>query len=200
MFRLLQNRKELRKYAAVFNSESATHELVAEAGEKLLIFLYGGTKQDKDLNLFRFKCFRKGTVRCKKQVKLERLPPTAAASKQHFLRVYHQVQFWQSNPLRPEQWGWKLESDGLVPVTTTIPPAPDKLLHLISCTSTKNCIRTCSCVKGGLKCSIVCVSCQGVSCLNSATYSEVEEEIMDESEILAIDTDESDTEDPQDLI
>ena len=54
-------------------------------------------------------------------------------------------------------------------------------------------------MKGGLKCSIVCVSCQRVSCLNSTTYSEVEE-IMDESEILAIDTDESDTEDPQDLI
>ena len=199
LFRLLQSREELRKYAAVFNSRSSTHETVADAGEKLLIALYGGPEEEKDLNSFRLKCFRKATVRCKKQVKLEKLPPTAAASKQHFLRVYHQVQLWQSNPLPPEQWGWTLETGGLVPITTTLPPAPDQLLNLISCTCTKNCVRTCSCVKGGLKCSIVCVSCQGVSCSNSNTHSH-EEEIMDESEIQDMQTDDSDTEDPEELI
>ena len=193
LLRLLQKREGLRKHADVFNSMTSTQKSVTDAGEKLLIALYGGPEEELELNSFRLKCFRKATVRCKKQVRLERLPPTAAASKQHFLRVYHQVQLWQSNPLPPEQWGWKKETDGLVPVTTDLPPAPDKLLHLISCTCTKNCVGTCSCVKGGLKCSIVCVSCRGVSCSNSTIQSE--EELMDELETPSRDTDDSDNED-----
>ena len=128
----------------------------------------------------------------------EDLDATAAASKQHFLCVYHQVQLWQSNPLPSEQWGWKRETDNLVPVTTDLPLAPEKLLHLISCTCRKNCLRTCSCVKGGLKFSIVCVSCREVSCSNSTIQSE--EEIMDELGIPSCDTDNSDTEESEESI
>ena len=112
--------KGLRKHADVFNSMTSTHKSVTDSGEKLLIALYGGPEEELELNSFRLKCFRKATVRCKKQVRLERLPPTAAASKRHFLCVYHQVQLWQSNPLPPEQWGWKRETDGWVSVTTDL--------------------------------------------------------------------------------
>lgn len=41
LIRLLQNREELRNHAAVFDEKSATQEIVSEAGEKLLISLYG---------------------------------------------------------------------------------------------------------------------------------------------------------------
>ena len=140
---------------------------MADAGEKLLIALYGGSEEELELYSFRLKCFKRGTVRCKRKVRLERLPPTAVALKQHFLRVYHQVQLWQSNPLPPEQWGWKRDNEGLVPATTELSPAPENLLHLISCTCTKNCGRNCGCVKGSLKYSMLCVSCRGVSCSNS---------------------------------
>lgn len=198
LLRLLQKKERLRKHVDVFNSKTSTQKSVADAGEKLLIDLYGGPDEELELNSFRLKCFRRATVRCKRQVKLERLPPTAEASKQHFLRVYHQVQLWQSNPLSPEQWGWIKGTDGLVPVTTDLPPAPEKLLHLISCTCTKNCVRNCSCVKGGLKCSIVCVCCRGVSCSNSTIQSE--EELMDELETPSRDTDESDNEDHEESI
>ena len=56
-------------------------------------------------------------------------------------------------------------------------------------------------MKGGLKCSTICVFCQGVSCSNSATLAEEEEdEILDESEIQTIDMDDSDIEDAEEHI
>ena len=105
LLRLLQKRERLRKHVDVFNSKTSTHKSVADAGEKLLIALYGGPDGELELNSFRLKCFRRATVRCKRQVRLERLPPTAEVSKQHFLCVYHQVQLWQSYPLPPRAVG-----------------------------------------------------------------------------------------------
>ena len=54
-------------------------------------------------------------------------------------------------------------------------------------------------MKGGLKCSTICVFCQGVSCSNSATLAEEEEEdeILDESEIQTIDMDDREIEDAE---
>ena len=53
--------------------------------------------------------------------------------------------------------------------------------------------RNCSCVKGGLKCSVVCVGCRGISCSNSTIQSD--EDLLDDLETSSRDTDESDNED-----
>lgn len=45
-------------------------------------------------------------------------------------------------------------------------PAPEVLLKFISCKCKKGCDRACGCRKVGLKCSIICVFCNGVSCKN----------------------------------
>lgn len=70
-----------------------------------------------------------------------------------------------------EQWGWKKDKNGLIPVTTVEPPAPDSLLKLISCKCKKSCHKACGCRKAGLKCSVVCTNCGG-SCDNSQSPSQ----------------------------
>lgn len=65
-----------------------------------------------------------------------------------------------------ERWGWKKSKNGLIPVTTLEPPAPENLLHLISCKCKKGCRGSCGCRKAGLKCSVICANCSG-TCDNS---------------------------------
>ena len=81
LLRLLQKKERLRKHVDVFNSKTSTQKSVTDAGEKLLIALYGGPDEELELDSFRLKCFRRATVRCKRQVKLERLPSIAEAYK-----------------------------------------------------------------------------------------------------------------------
>ena len=65
------------------------------------------------------------------------LPPTQGAARQHFLRVYHQVQLWRGVQLQPDLWGWKMRENCLQPVTSLDPAAPEMLIKLISCNCTK---------------------------------------------------------------
>jgi hypothetical protein len=46
-------------------------------------------------------------------------------------RTYHQVQQWYGNQQNAEQWGWKRNKNGLIPVTTLEPSAPESLLKLM---------------------------------------------------------------------
>ena len=48
----MKNRKDLRKFATVFNNKSATQDVIAGVGEKLLLGLYGATKEEQSLNSF----------------------------------------------------------------------------------------------------------------------------------------------------
>ncbi|KAJ8887374.1 hypothetical protein PR048_013589 [Dryococelus australis] len=64
---------------------------------------------------------------------LASLPPTSASAHQHSLRVYHQVQTWKGNIFSAKDWGWTVEQGQYKPVTSTLPPAPDILLHLVHC-------------------------------------------------------------------
>lgn len=101
----------------------------------------------------------------KSKFNLASLPPTKAAARQHSFRTYHQVQQWYGAKKNPEVWGWKKNKNGLTPITTLKEPAPKKLLKLISCKCKKGCQSACGCRKAGLKCSIVCIYCNG-SCQN----------------------------------
>uniref|UniRef100_A0A8D8RXL4 Uncharacterized protein n=1 Tax=Cacopsylla melanoneura TaxID=428564 RepID=A0A8D8RXL4_9HEMI len=61
------------------------------------------------------------------------LPPTEGAARQHLYRPYHQVQQWLGNNLPPQDWGWTMKGDVLVPNQTEDPPAPQVLLQTIFC-------------------------------------------------------------------
>ena len=101
------------------------------------------------------------------KIQLAALPPTSAAAREHCLRVYFQVQQWLGEDLPPTEWGWKLTNGQLFPVLTHHPPAPEKLLNLISCNCKQNCERLCGCKKAGLFCTALCSHCRGNGCTNS---------------------------------
>jgi hypothetical protein len=64
----------------------------------------------------------------------------------------------------------------LVPITTSLPAAPNSLFKLISRSCTKRRGPVCSCRKSELKCTMICNNCRGQSCLNSNPIYFVEDE------------------------
>ena len=118
-----------------------------------------------------------------KVVSPQSLPPTLAATSFYSLRVHHQGQVWKvREDLDPELWGWVVKGSKLFSVYTSKPPAPASLLKLFRCRCKTECKNSrCTCFKNGLKCSVMCGKCRGVSCLNCQDPSEIEnDDIMDE--------------------
>lgn len=177
-FKLMKDQPFLREVAETFNNADAMHEEIALAGQRFVLSLYGAPITETSLNKHRYNLFAKAATH--KKVDLASLPPTEAALRQHSFRVYHQVQKWLGHENCPELWGWKKTDSGLVPVPTTQPAAPDSLLHMISCNCKKGCTAACGCRKAGLKCSVICGHCLGVSCHNAQSrYEELEEPVSE---------------------
>ena len=104
----------------------------------------------------------------------EKLPPTPRAAYYDSLRVHLQVVTWESMGeinLDPLEWGWKLNENSLVPITTDLDPAPSHLLQFVRCkckAENRRCSTSiCSCRKHGLKCVSSCGTCRGKSCENN---------------------------------
>ncbi|GBM96651.1 hypothetical protein AVEN_240963-1 [Araneus ventricosus] len=137
LIRMLKTKFE----AENFMVKQATEEIIAEAGDRFLLELYGysdvKSKKSLSLNDYRYKCFTKSAY--KSTFNIASLPPTEATARQHSFRTYHQVQQWYGNEQNAEQWGWNRNTNGLIPVTTLEHPAPETLLQLISCKCKKGC-------------------------------------------------------------
>ena len=103
--------------------------------------------------------------------KIESLPPTTAASKQHAMRAYLQVQQWLENYLSDSKSVWETKGHTLNRTSTNQPAAPQTLLHLVSCGCKLGCGRACSCRKAGMVCSDICTPCMGVTCSNTVPSS-----------------------------
>jgi len=162
-----QSSEHFRQQAAVFNSSNATHLEVVAAGEKALVSLYGG-KPGQTLDNLRLHTFYQKVSASTTCVHPCCLPPSSAAAKYHSLRVYHQVQQWLGVTLPAEDWGWQIQNDQLLPMTTDLPPAPAYLLEAIRCKCKSGCITNrCGCRKYGLECSPACTECKGIQCSNS---------------------------------
>ena len=88
--------------------------------------------------------------------------------------------------MEAEKWGWEFKNNILQPVLTTLDPAPESLLKLITCSCTKPCSKACGCIKAGLKCSTICKHCSENDCTNFKTvveeFSDEEEETEDSEE------------------
>ncbi len=149
---------------------NATKDEVIKVGESALLILYNGNTGE-ELNTLRYRRFREKVSSSSSAVELHQLPPTSDAEKFHSLRVYFQVKNWLSNDIHynADDWGWVNKNGKLFPVTTSLPPAPAKLLEVIKCSCKANCdTRRCTCRKNNLPCSTACSECHGTSCSNSA--------------------------------
>ena len=67
----------------------------------------------------------------------------------------------------PENWGWRIDEEGFVPVATDLPVAPENLLKVVRCSCKTGCTSMrCSCWKHNLKCTMACTHCTGSDCAN----------------------------------
>ena len=116
------------------------------------------------------------------------LPPTERATHYHSLRVHLEImrvtRLDIDCGLDPRNWGWQTVDGVLRPIKTDLPPAPEFLLTVISCsckTTSRNTWGTmmCNCRKSGLKCVTACGDCRGNSCQN-ADENDVSHEYADE--------------------
>lgn len=174
--RLFQNNTLLLHQAEKFRDPDATATQISEAGEMILVALYGGDLV-QSLTSLRYNKFISSSTK----LNLAKLPPTPDAAKFHAFRAYHQVMTWLGEKKEPLEWGWKRGSRGLEPITTERDAAPLKLLKTVSCKCATGCMGACGCRKAGLKCSTLCKMCSGQSCENRPEFllNDDEEEHVD---------------------
>ena len=101
---------------------------------------------------------------------VELLPPTQGAWEQHVLRAHLQSYVWEQDlslhPILPDpvSLGWSREEDGLKPLLSKVPIAPEAIVELVKCscsTTKKNpsskCVSArCSCRPNMLTCTELC--------------------------------------------
>jgi hypothetical protein len=127
----------------------------------------------------------------KKQAQSEGLPPTQAAFRPAILRAHYLMMIWSKatvpNPVLPppENYGWKLDGQALMPVMTTIAPAPHAIIELVKCgCKTSRCAtQQCKCRSNNLKCTDLCACCDIEECENwTDDAAEIESEEDEEDE------------------
>lgn len=77
-----------------FYRENANKQDIFENGIICLLRLYKAPTKIKCINELRYVMFSKAVL--KKKTKLCTLPPTSDTARQHFFRVYYQIQLWLS--------------------------------------------------------------------------------------------------------
>ena len=130
----------LQQAADVFNLVSFTPNDIESAGEKALVAIYNG-KKEETLNTLRLTRYCEKVTKSLTQVEPRSLPPTSSAAKYHSHRVFLQICQWKSYEcnLPPELWGWNFTDGEFYPTTTDLPPAPSDLLKVIHCNCTTDC-------------------------------------------------------------
>jgi hypothetical protein len=110
---VLRKNPDLNEIIQVFKNPNADPEIIAKAGECVLLELYSysnvKSKKSMSLNNYRYACFT--TSAFKSKFNIASLPPTEAAARQHSFRTYHQVQQWYGNQQNAEQWGCKKKQE-----------------------------------------------------------------------------------------
>ncbi|XP_014661606.1 PREDICTED: uncharacterized protein LOC106804783 [Priapulus caudatus] len=115
-----------------------------------------------------------GGTYSKRNKRKQSLPPTHAALRAAIMRAHYQALIWSvdvvANPElpSPDDYGWYLVEGQYRPVMTTLPPAPEAVIHLVrcSCAKTKCSSNHCKCRKAGLRCTELCSCSEGDGCDN----------------------------------
>ena len=98
-------------------------------------------KKDDDLNFLRHKKFCEKVASNVASIEPQILPPTSAAKKYHCYRVHYQICVWKEwdSEMLPENWGWRIDEEGFVPVATDLPVTPENLLKAVKCSCKTGC-------------------------------------------------------------
>ena len=162
------NDEQFKYYLSVFSNDNCSQDEIAAAGENVISMLYGERGTTANLNDLRYAVFCKKISVNTKAVLPENLPPTTDAAKYHSLRAYHQIQALKGRNLLVEEWGWIRRGKFLLPKLMSQSPAPANLMKLIKCNCKTGCAANsqCSCRKNNIKCTPMCGTCKGVSCVN----------------------------------
>jgi hypothetical protein len=144
-------------FAALGSADELTTD-IENAIEAFVCQLYeSGTTMDTVCDL-RWRLFTK------KQLEAQKLPPTRGALHEAIARAHYQAMIWcQSdvpNPLLPAatRFGWKVDENEIVPITTKDPPAPESITCLIKCGCQKTkCTSHCSYRAQNMNCSEMCM-------------------------------------------
>lgn len=158
---LFRKDPSLLEQAEKFSDPAASCQEISAAGEKILVSLYGGSRE-QSLNSLRYCKLKTSTTK----LNLAKLPPTTDAAHFHFLRTYHQVMEWMGIVKDPIEWGWSRKAGRLEPIRMSRDAAPPNLLKTISCRCKTGCMAMCGCRKAGLNCSTLCKFCAGQECDN----------------------------------
>jgi hypothetical protein len=92
-------------------------------------------------------------------------------------RIYLLVQQWLGDNMSATDLGWHGVEGTLRPTATTLPPARDEMLHLVSCKCPKgHCKPTtnCSCRRHNRTCNPACGHCYNKCCCNQDIGDEVD--------------------------
>ncbi|CAG2223330.1 unnamed protein product [Mytilus edulis] len=143
----------LQEKAMTFLNDS-NHNEIAKAGEEKFSRL-----ELESLDLQRYRKFASKVLVGNIYVQVHSLPPTSNAAKFHSLRTFYQSKIWIQDDveIHPIYWGWYTSGNKLLPIRSTLPPAPDKLLKTIRCNCKQNCDSK-RCRKHGIDCSITVVN------------------------------------------
>lgn len=93
----------LKKCVDTFNKTNTMAHEEKKAGQTLFIHLYG-TKAEK-LTLYTLPSTQFHKAVKKNTPTQEFLPPTSASAVQCLFRIYHEIQQWLGNKLKPEKCG-----------------------------------------------------------------------------------------------
>ena len=129
--------------------------------QRFVLLLYDRTSECTRVDLCRKLLFAKGR-------QIDRIPPTAAALKEHIKRAVYQAGYCCSQSLAvhqhlqsPGEWGWVTRPDNhWTPVWTSLPEAGKVCKERIKSGCKKACRPPCKCMSVSLPCTELC-NCAG---------------------------------------
>ena len=118
----------------MFTLTDVSQEQIKQATEECFLVLYKAPSKIKTLDELRYMKFMEKVAVKGSAVLPHTLRPTSSAARYHGYRVYYQVMEWMgAHRLVPEEWGWILKDQKLLPLTTNKKPAPNNILEMIHC-------------------------------------------------------------------
>ena len=168
--RVIKHLKEGCDLSAIGNVDASLQQVIDQA-TRFISACYG-MKDSTDMSHTRLLVW--GKMNCKRHSSspnLTSLPPTREAFIENEKRAHFQTVLWRTinidhRQLKPEEFGWKKDTDNKSLSPIGLPddtkPAPDYILERIRCGPPCN-TKRCSCKNKGLPCTMFC-ACFNVGC------------------------------------